>query len=93
MTRRKQPVREQIEQAEALFLAVMSPDATPEDWDRYEDLVRTSPEHREVFARCEAIWQDLDEIGAAQLSDIGFAPVIQASPIPSTMPAPVSSQH
>ena len=73
MTRRQQPVHEQIEQAEALFLVLMSPNAMPEDWDQYEDLVRTSPEHREVFARCETIWQDLDEIGAVPLSDIGFA--------------------
>lgn len=73
MTRREQPVHERIQQAEGLFLTLMGPDATPEDWDRYENLVRTSAEHRKSFAQYETIWQGLDEIGAARLLSDGFA--------------------
>ncbi len=73
MTRRKQPVHERIEQAEELFLTLMGPDATPEDWDQYENLVRQSVEHRKIFAQYQTIWQSLDEIGAARLLSDGFA--------------------
>ena len=73
MTRREQPVHERIQQAEELFLTLMGPDATPEDWDRYENLVRTSAEHRKIFAQYETIWQGLDEIGAQRMLRNGLA--------------------
>lgn len=68
MTRTKETCREQNQEMEELFLSLMGPDATPEDWDRHEYLSKTSAEHRRVFAECEKVWQDLDQIGAARLS-------------------------
>ena len=68
MKRTTELCHERNEQAEELFLNLMGPDATPEDWDRHEYLARTSAEYRSVFAQCERIWQRLDQIGAARLS-------------------------
>lgn len=70
MTRRKQAVHELSEQAEELFLSLTGPDATPEDWDRHEYLAETSSEYRKIFARCESVWQGLDDIGESRLSNL-----------------------
>ena len=71
MNWRKRVAHGRVEQAEELYLALMGPNATPEDWDQYEYLLRTSAEHREIFARCDAAWQGLDEIGPVRLSEVG----------------------
>ncbi len=68
MARTTETCHEQHEETEALFLNLMGPDATPEDWDRHEYLTKTSAEHRRVFAECERVWQGLDQIGAARLT-------------------------
>lgn len=67
MTHRALTVDERIEQAEELFLTLMGPSATPEDWGRYEHLVKASAEYREIFSQCETIFRDLGTIDTARL--------------------------
>ena len=77
MTDGARPVEEQIEQAEELFLTLMGPDASWEDWDRYEHLVKTSAIFREIFSRCETILRDLGAIDTARLLDGNFTAKIE----------------
>lgn len=64
-----QEIGDNEDDAIALYLSLMGPEATPEDWERYEHLAQTSSEHREIFSRCEEVWSALDDVDAAQLAN------------------------
>lgn len=53
--------------AEQMFLRLMGPDATPDDWDEHERLAEDLPEYRRCFEACRETWDTLGDIDPASL--------------------------